>query len=109
VAKAAEAPRSAGVTLVELLVVLAVLGVMAGMVGLAWQPGRWAPAAASGVPIGTARRRALESGAAVQATLTVGGRMVQVIAFPDGRMIGAEALGVNPLTGEATHGQTAPR
>jgi len=102
------ARRSPGVTFDELLVVLAVLGVMASMAGLAWQTGRWDPVQDSRAPLAAARRRALESGAAVQVTLTVGGQVVQVMAFPDGRVIGAEGLGVNPLTGERIDGKTPP-
>ena len=90
-------PHSKGVTLVELLVVLAILGAMAGLVGLAWQPGRWASPDRGAVA--AARRRAVESGKLVRTSATVGGRVVQVIAFPDGRVLGAEQLGVNPLTG----------
>ena len=84
-------------TLVELLVVLAILGVMAGLVGLAWQPGRWASPDRG--EVATARRRALTSGRAIKVTVSNGGRVIQVIAFPDGRVLGAEPLGVNPLTG----------
>src|SRR2546429_3277479 len=102
------ARRSPGVTLVELLVVLAVLGVMASMAGLAWQPGRWDPVQDSRAPLAAARRRALESGAAVQGTLTVGGQGVQGMAVPDGRGIGAEGPGGNPLPGGRVDGETPP-
>jgi len=97
-------PAGVGVTLVELMVVLAVLGVMAGVVGLAWQPGRWlfgGHSARSTESIATVRRRAVESGKASQGVVTIRGRAVRVIALPDGRIVGAEQLGVNPLTGEA--------
>lgn len=86
-----------GVTLVELLVVLVILGAMAGLVGLAWQPGRWASPDRG--EVARARRRALESGNVVHTSVTIGGRVVPVIAFPDGRVLGAEQLGVDPLTG----------
>jgi len=97
-------------TLVELLVVLAVLGVMAGVVGLAWQPGRWELAGDrvhTRDPIATVRRRAMESGRVIKAVVTLGSREAQIIAFPDGRVVGAERFGVNPLTGEATDGAVA--
>ena len=95
--------RTRGVTLVELLVVLAMLGVMATIVGLTWRPGRWqSPAAAAHVA--ALRRRAVQSGRAVTDTATVSGTVVRVIAFPDGRIVGAARLGVNPLTGETTDG-----
>jgi prepilin-type N-terminal cleavage/methylation domain-containing protein len=94
--------RPTGVTLVELLVVLAVLGVMAGVVGLAWRPGRWLGGrdAANSEPIAVVRRRAMESGRLTHAVVMLGGRSVPVIAYPDGRVLGAEQLGVNRLTGE---------
>ena len=83
-------------TLVELLVVLAVLGVMAGVVGLAWQPGRWELAGDrvhTRDPIATVRRRAMESGRVIKAVVTLGSREAQIIAFPDGRVVGAERFG----------------
>lgn len=94
-------PRPAGVTLVEMLVVLAVLGIMAGMVGLAWQPGSWVAGdpQLSHEAIASVRRQALESGKPVQAVVTLDGRPVQVRAMPDGRVLGAEQLNVNPLSG----------
>jgi prepilin-type N-terminal cleavage/methylation domain-containing protein len=93
--------RSAGVTLVELLVVLGILGIMAGLVGLAWQPGRWraGDSRVSLESIVTVRRRALESGRSTQAVVTIDGRTVRVLALPDGRILGAEQFDVNPLNG----------
>jgi prepilin-type N-terminal cleavage/methylation domain-containing protein len=91
--------RSAGVTLVELLVVLGILGIMAGLVGLAWQPGRAGESRVSLEPIVTVRRRALESGRSTQAVVTIDGRPVRVLALPDGRILGAEQFDVNPLNG----------
>ncbi len=88
-----------GVTLVELLVVLAILGTMAGLVGLAWQPGVWSSLDRG--EVARARRRALESGRVIKVSLSSGGSVAQVIAFPDGRVLGAEQLGVDPLTGES--------
>lgn len=98
-----------GFTLVELLVVLVVLGVMAGVVGLAWQPGRWqiAPdSARSSASIAAVQQRAVEEGRVIQAVVTIGERTVQISAFPDGRIVGAAALGVNTLTGEHVHADT---
>jgi len=91
-------------------VVLGVLGVMAGVVGLAWQPGRWLfgdDGPRSSESIAMVRRRALESGKASQALVTIRGRVVRVIAFPDGRIVGADQFGVNPLTGKAIDAKTA--
>ncbi len=83
----------------ELLVVLAILGAMAGLVGLAWQPGRWTSPDRG--EVARARRRALESGRVIKVSLSSGDSVVQVIAFPDGRVVGAEQLGVDPLSGES--------
>lgn len=90
-----------GVTLVEMLVVLAILGIMAGAVGLAWRPGSggvggFQPGQAA---IAGVRRRALESGRPVQAVVSIDGRAVQVLALPDGRLLGARQFNVNPLSG----------
>jgi prepilin-type N-terminal cleavage/methylation domain-containing protein len=95
-----------GVTLIELLVVLALFGIMAGMVGLAWQPGRWQSAETTGTTIAVLRRRAAELGRMVTETTTINGNIVPVIALPDGRIVGASRFGVDPLTGEITD---APR
>lgn len=101
--------RSVGVTLVELMVVLAVLGVMTGVAALAWRPSR--PEAA-GVgqhateSVAAVRRRAVESGRVVTAIVGVDEQHATVVAFPDGRVVGAEYLGVNPLTGEESHADT---
>jgi prepilin-type N-terminal cleavage/methylation domain-containing protein len=96
------------VTLIEFLVVLAVLGVMAGVVGLAWRPAKWTSSRSwedrgNGI-IAAARQRALESGRPVTVSVQDGERIVQVRALPDGRIIGAEAQGVDPLSGRRTTG-----
>lgn len=96
--------RTRGVTLIELLVVLAMLGVMSTIVGLTWRPGRWQSRQGAAAPVAALRRRAVQSGRALTDTATVNGVVVRVIAFPDGRVVGAERLGVNPLTGETTGG-----
>lgn len=94
---------SRGVTLIELLVVLAVLAVMAGLVGLTWRPDQWTgrrPEPGSvGAVIAAARHQALRAGKAVTASVAVGVDSVPIIALPDGRVIGAERLGVDPLSG----------
>jgi len=94
--------RPRGVTLIELLVVLTMLGIMAGIVGLNWRPGRWQPTGDTTSPIAALRRRAAQLGRAVTDTAALRGITVRVIAFPDGRIVGAARLGVNPLTGEST-------
>ena len=102
----------AGVTLVELMVVLAVLGVMAGVVLLAWPPERHRQTGAAtlaGDSVAGLRRRALQSGRPVTGMVTIRGLTAEIIAFPDGRIIGAERLGINPLTGEKLNAQTPVR
>lgn len=95
-----------GVTLLELMVVLAILGVMAGVVGLAWQPGPRQVGDARGDGIAALRRRAIQSGRAVSGVVSEGGRQTQVVALPDGRIVGVGPLGVNPLTGGRVDGDT---
>jgi hypothetical protein len=90
------------VTLVELLVVLVILGAMAGIVGLGWRPDAWSEQGSNRSPGATvlaARRAALESGAPVSTIVQVGQRTVQVLALPDGSVVGPPGLGVDPLTG----------
>lgn len=95
-------PPARGVTLVELLVVVAILGVLAGVVGLTWRPETWTaretetePAAA----VLAARRRAVASGAPVTLVVTAKDRTASVTALPDGRVIGGDAFGLDPLSG----------
>src|SRR2546425_10018678 len=104
----AMAPR-AGVTLVELMVVLAVLGVIASVVLLSWPPDRSRPTgqAPATDSIAVLRHRALQSGSPVAGVVTIGGLTSAIIALPDGRIVGAERLGINPLSGEKIDAQTA--
>jgi prepilin-type N-terminal cleavage/methylation domain-containing protein len=82
-----------GVTMVELLVVLVLLGLMAGVVGLAWRP---SPTRAAESPLIAARQRAIQSGIPTPVQLS---DTLTVIAMPDGSVIGAGALSIDPLTG----------
>ena len=97
-----------GVTLVELLVVLAVLGVMAGVVGLAWRPGVWFDTQTrENGGLGTvtmARSQALESGRRVKFLMPAGKDSVELLALPDGRVIGGERLHVDALSGRRVAG-----
>lgn len=90
-----------GITLVELLVVLAVLGAMATVVGLAWRRGDWDAARPAGgiVVVDQARRRALDTGTPVAVRVKVDDMTVQVMALPDGRIVGADRFGYDPLSG----------
>jgi prepilin-type N-terminal cleavage/methylation domain-containing protein len=101
--RSTDRPGRAGTTLTELMVVLVVLGVMATFVSVAWysaQP-RAADAGPAGV-IAAARRQAIESGAAVQTTVTLGDSAVHVLALPDGRLVGTDGRDVDPLSGHWT-------
>ena len=92
--------RKRGVTLVELLVVIVVLGAMAGFAGLAWQPLSRASANSTDVSaIQAARRRSLDSGVPVTTEVIAGHQTMKVTTLPDGRVLGGEAVGFDPLTG----------
>ena len=86
-----------GFTLVELLVVIALMTVATALAAAAWSPPR-APAPNTG-PIAALRRRAIETGTAITASVTYRSRTVVVRAMPDGRILGAETLGIDPLSG----------
>lgn len=88
-----------GVTLIELLVVMVIMGVMASVVGLAAK--RWTPMAKPAKPHGvvTLRSQAIARGRSVAGTVSLGARTATVRALPDGRLLGAAAIGVDPLTG----------
>lgn len=94
-----------GVTLLELLVVLMILGLLAGVVGLSWRNDPWIAPTASGseepATVLAARGEAIESGRSVTTVVHLDGREVHVTALPDGRVLGAEALGFDPLSGSA--------
>jgi type II secretory pathway pseudopilin PulG len=101
-------PRScrranSGVTLVELLVIIVVLGGMAAVVGLTWRAGRGSDRD-DGLDRGAAavlalRARALKAGTAVTGTVPVEGGVLVIMALPDGRVVGADRLGFDPLSG----------
>jgi prepilin-type N-terminal cleavage/methylation domain-containing protein len=94
------APRRAGFTLLEMMVVIAILGVLTLLVGLEWRDD--APREAASGPaaeVAAAHRQALRTGAAVAVRVRAGERTVRVTALPDGRLLGAEALGFDPLDG----------
>lgn len=92
-----------GTTLLELLVALAVLAILTGIAAFHWRPDAWgdhqvdplAPTALTD----EARRRAVASGAAVTVTLETPDGPLVVTALPDGRVVGASALGLDPLSG----------
>ncbi len=90
-------------TLIELLVVIVALGAMASVVGLTWRAGLGAPPDPGGdegvAEVLALRAQALTAGEAVTRTVRIGGTALVVTALPDGRVVGAERLGFDPLTG----------
>jgi prepilin-type N-terminal cleavage/methylation domain-containing protein len=86
--------RRSGSTLIELLVALAVLGVALAVSSVAFRA-EAAPDAAERLElrIAEARRRAVESGRPVTVSLDSGRAGT---AYPDGRVLTAEAFGSNP-------------
>jgi prepilin-type N-terminal cleavage/methylation domain-containing protein len=89
----------AGVTLIELLVVLALLGLMASLVAVSWVPPSQVVNTNSQLDLVTARRTALREGHPVKIVIEVRGQRHPIVAMPDGRILGAESAGINPLTG----------
>lgn len=86
-----------GFTLVELLVVLALLGVTTLLAAAAWAP-------QTGQPVGSdlpsiLRRKAIQTGKPASDTVTYQGKVLTIRAFPDGRVAGAAALGIDPISG----------
>lgn len=90
--------RSAGVTLVEMVVVLTLMGVLAGIGGLAFAGLRRPAEDPWTDSVSSARRAAIDSGVTV--LLAADSLHAPVLFLPDGRAIGN---GVDPLTGEAIH------
>lgn len=89
-----------GVTLVELMVVIALLGLMAGIttVALARRPA--VPAADVRVaPIVAARTAAIRRGRDSTVVFEVDGVRFLATAHPDGRIVAAKSLGIDPLSG----------
>jgi hypothetical protein len=89
--------------MIELIVVLAILGGLVVVTGLAWRshdPEGWKPPLVEGAAaVESARRQALSSGAPVEITLERSGSPTLVTALPDGRVLGAEEFGWDPLSG----------
>jgi prepilin-type N-terminal cleavage/methylation domain-containing protein len=91
--------RSAGVTLLELLVTLALLGLLAGVAGLTLRTVPAVPVLDAAAPVVAARDSALRNGYPVSITLIVAGRVYDATAFPDGRVLTDAPLDIDPLTG----------
>lgn len=104
--------RRGGVTLMELLVALTLLSLMAGMVALAW---RRAPAVprvgAVTARVLSARDSALRTGHPVTIWVVdsmAGADGVEATALPDGRVLAAAALAINPMTGRPDRAPPTP-
>lgn len=90
-----------GATLLELIVVLAILGIttVVAVVTLD-RPYTSSPETVQD-SVADARGRAVISGTAVTIIITDKGIATHVTAYPDGRVSGAEHVGISPLTGLA--------
>lgn len=91
--------QPAGATLVELLVVIAILGVVGTAATAALRPPLPPDAESPLARVNGARRRAIAARHPVTLHITDSGRLHQVRAFPDGRVVGAEWLNVDPISG----------
>ncbi|MDB4949025.1 MAG: hypothetical protein JWM27_1674 [Gemmatimonadetes bacterium] len=79
--------------------VLAILGIMAGFVGLSFRGAGERPPETTASRVAAARRLALERRHPVTLHLGAGDSLRTMTAFPDGRVVGDTALGVDALTG----------
>jgi len=109
------AAARAGFTLLEMMGVIAVLALLSTLVGLAWrrEARQEVPEPGPAARIAAAHRRAIATGAAVPLTVAEGGRTLRVTALPDGRLLGADSLGFDPLDAQplesaAAGGATSP-
>jgi len=83
--------------------VIVALGAMSTVVGLTWRSGlgEIQTEEDEGVAaVVSMRAQALSSGKAVTRTIHADGRTLVVTVLPDGRVIGAGALGIHPLSGQ---------
>lgn len=104
-------PGRCGLTLLELVVVLAVVGILAGVAApvLRRAPAPSAEEAAR-ERVAEVRARAVRGGHSVAAlVLDADGEQRPVLARPDGSVLGAEALGIEPLSGRLQVGGSRGR
>lgn len=89
-----------GSTLVELIVVLALLAVTSAVTALALRVNPVSSADDTAMQqIMDARRAAVRDGRRVTIEVAVGNARHSATAHPDGRVVTAASLGVNPLSG----------
>ncbi len=95
-----------GVTLLELVISLAIVGLLAGMAGLGWMTTASAkPADSERTPavehLRRARLTALREGRPVTITIPHAHSVLTVTVLADGRVIGADSLGMDAVSGRA--------
>ena len=89
-----------GVTLIELLVVLALLGITAGVVGFSvWSAHPVPTMGVAQLAAARARDAAVRSGRAVTVVIARDSQTFDATALPDGRVVAAKSLAIDPLTG----------
>lgn len=88
-------PGRGGSTLIELVVALAILALTASLAALAFRDPAHVPSRAERIE--AARQQALEGRHAVAFSPDSGA--TEMLALPDGRVLGDSAGGVDPLTG----------
>lgn len=88
-----------GTTLVELMVTIVVLGIIASVAALSIrrQP---APVDDLATAVKTARRTSAEKGLAIRINRVDGGREIELIVHPDGRVVADSGAAVQALTGQ---------
>jgi prepilin-type N-terminal cleavage/methylation domain-containing protein len=92
------------VTLIELLVTLALLAILAGVVGLTLHTTPHVPVLDSlAAQVLVARDVALRTGRSVTISLAHDGQVLDATALPDGRVVAAPSLAIDPLTGTGAH------
>jgi prepilin-type N-terminal cleavage/methylation domain-containing protein len=93
--------RHRGATLLELIVVLVVLGITTSVAAVTLSRSVPDGRDTARDSIADARRRAAMSGISVTIIIAGEGSANYVTAYPDGRVSGAEHLGISPVTGRS--------
>lgn len=88
--------RRSGMTLLEVLVGVGVVAILSTIAALS---ARYAPAPPQD-PVSEAMRSAIRGGTSVSLVVIHAGDSVLVTATPDGRLLGGERVGRDPLTGQ---------
>jgi len=88
-----------GVTLIEVMVAIALILVGTMLAAVIWQPRGGEPGSGAEASIAQARRHAVTAGKAISARVRADSVSALIRAFPDGRIVGSDRLGANPLSG----------